>query len=556
MSKPARRGVAPAAQARSRVRRLALSMALLLATLAATLPGAQADARITLTIGVLDLPRTLDPLIEPLVPTADVTGGIFDSLLTADTHNVLQPDLARGYSVEARGLRYRFSLDPRAHWQDGLPVTAADVLFTARLMRDRRFPAYNRFGFGNIASLTSDGPYSLTATLSAPYAPFLRAFATTQILPAHVLDPIPTAEIARYEAFNRRPIGSGPFTVTEYQDGDHITLTANASYFRGAPHLAQVIFRREPSEPAALAALQKGAVQMLAPSVGVTPKHLLAALQSGRITAFAAPGFGWAHIDLIESGFLRDHLVRQALAYATPRQRIIATLFSGLVTPADADQPPTSQYYEPAVAGSYPYDPAQTATLLRRQGYRLAHGRWRRNGRGLAMTLWSDGSCDTCLQVGRLVAATWTAAGIPTVLRTLSTHALFGPNGPLYSPVRLYNPALNAVLYTWATSPEPDDSYYWSTGMIVRPGHQAGGNFDGFSDPRVDRLTAQALTVPDEATRISLYRAVQLLLVRDQPDIFLYWTAHLSLAVSNLQGYAANPFHPGVTWNADQWRLR
>src|SRR5262249_19672240 len=156
----------------------------------------------------------------------------------------------------------------------------------------------------NIASLTSDGPLSVTATLSAPYAPFLRAFSTTPILPAHVLSPIPTAQIARYEAFNRRPIGSGPYAVTEYQDRDHITLTANASYFRGAPHLGQVIFRREPSEAAALAALQHGTVQMLAPSVGVTPKDLLAALQSGRLSAFAAPGFGWAHIDLIESGFL------------------------------------------------------------------------------------------------------------------------------------------------------------------------------------------------------------------------------------------------------------
>jgi peptide/nickel transport system substrate-binding protein len=523
---------------------LVLGGAIVLAPAASpALPGARAAtlAPATISIGVLDLPRALNPLLDPLVPTADVTDGIFDSLLSVDTHDVLQPDLATRYTVGQQGIRYQFSLNPRAHWQDGIPVTADDVLFTAKLMRDRRFPAYNRFGFGNIATL--------------PYAPFLRAFATTPLLPAHVLSPIPIDQIARYDTFNRRPIGTGPYAVSEYQDGDHITLTANSSYFRGAPHLQQVIFRRESSEAAALAALRTGAVQMLAPSVGVTPQHLLASLQSGRLTAFAAPGFGWAHIDLIESGFLRDHLVRQALAYATPRQHIVSTLFSGLVTMADADQPPTSQYYEPAVAGSYPYDPAHTAALLTKQGYKRHHGRWTRYGRVLQIALWTDAGCDACLRAGRMVAESWTAAGIPTTLRTLKTHALFGTHGPLYGSSRLFNPALNAVLYTWATSPEPDDSYYWSTSMIVRPGHLAGGNFDGYSDPRVDRLEVQALTAPDEATRVSLYRAIQLLLVRDQPDIFLYWTAHLSLAVSSLHGYEANPFHPGVTWNVARWQV-
>jgi ABC-type transport system substrate-binding protein len=178
-----------------------------------------------------------------------------------------------------------------------------------------------------------------------------------------------------------------------------------------------------------------------------------------------------------------------------------------------------------------------------------------RQGHVLAITLWTDSTCAACLQVGRLVTASWSAAGIPTTLRTLPTHALFGPHGPLYSPTRLYSPDLSAVLYTWATSPEPDDSFYWATSQIVRPGHQSGGNFDGYSDSKVDRLAAKALVTPDGPARVALYQAIQLLLMRDQPDIFLYWTAHLSLAVASLQGYQVNPFHPGVTWDAAQWHL-
>ncbi|HWE62083.1 MAG TPA: hypothetical protein VHB98_10255, partial [Chloroflexota bacterium] len=74
-------------------------------------------------------------------------------------------------------------------------------------------------------------------------------------------------------------------------------------------------------------------------------------------------------------------------------------------------------------------------------------------------------------------------------------------------------------------------------------------------DPLVDQLATRALTTASEAQRIYDYRAIQQLLVRDQPDIFLYWSPHLSLATSVLHGYQANPFHAGITWNVDSWRL-
>ena len=296
---------------------------------------------------------------------------------------------------------------------------------------------------------------------------------------------------------------------------------------------------------------------MLGPSAGLTPRDLLAALAGGKLAAYASPGFGWAHIDLIESGFLRDRAVRQALTYATPRQRIIATQFGGLVTAADADQPPTSRYYEPRVAGTFAYAPGKVAKLLKAHGFTRVKSRneYRKFGRPLRVTLWLDSSCGDCRAVASVAAASWTAAGIPTSLRAVPTHVLLGPSGPLYNPTRLTDPALNAVLYTWYTIPEPDDSPYWASGQIVRPGHQSGLNFVGYSNPKMDALLSRALTTTDDTARVDAYKAIQRLLANDQPAIFLYWTSHLSLATSTLHGYEANPFHPGVTWNVANWRL-
>ena len=508
-----------------------ISVLLAITLLAALLPlPARAERREAatpgaFTIGVLSLPASLNPLIDlqpqadPQLPATDITDALFESLLAADTHNALIPSLATGYTVSADGTRYQFHIDPRARWQDGVPVTAADVLYTARLMRDPRFPAASRFGFGNIATIAATGGATVTVTLRSPYAPFLRAFATTPLLPAHMLEPIPVAKIAGYQAFNRRPIGNGPYTVGEFVDGDHITLDANPSYYRAAPRIPRLIFRLEPSEAAALRALRAGTVQMLGPSAGLTPRDLLAALGGGTLSAYASPGFGWAHIDLIESGFLRDRLVRQALTYATPRQRIIATQFGGLVTAADADQPPTSRYYEPRVAGTFPYAPSKVAGLLRAHGFARTKGRneYGKFGRALRITLWLDSSCGDCRAVAATIAASWAAAGIPTSLRAVPTHALLGPSGPLYNPTRLTDLALNAVLYTWYTSRSrttaPTGPAPRSYGPAIRPAATSWAT----ATRRMDALLSRALTTTDDAARISTYRAIQRLLASDQP---------------------------------------
>src|ERR1035437_2219620 len=184
----------------------------------------------SLAIAELQLPSTLNPLLDVSAPAQDIASGVFESLLMPDTHNVLQPSLATSWSVSGDGRTYTFALDPRARWQDGVAFSAEDVLFTAKLIRDPKFPAVNRFGFGYLTSLRADGPLTVTATLRTPYAPFLRAFAGTPIVPAHVLSPVPIPALAAYTAFNRHPIGTGPYMVTEFVPGDHVTLGAYSGY--------------------------------------------------------------------------------------------------------------------------------------------------------------------------------------------------------------------------------------------------------------------------------------------------------------------------------------
>jgi peptide/nickel transport system substrate-binding protein len=259
---------------------------------------------------------------------------------------------------------------------------------------------------------------------------------------------------------------------------------------------------------------------------------------------------------LIEHGALADPLVRRALAFATPRERIIAQVLRGHGRLCDGDQAPGTPAYEPAVHNSYRYNLPAARRLLGQAGFRrLGDGLLERDGAPLSINLWGDASCRTCTATLRLIAQAWRAAGVASHLRLVPTTTLFGPRGPLYSAGRFRSSRYDAVLYAWVNGPDPDDSAYWTRAAIVTPAHPLGGNFDGYANAAVDALVTHALMTPDGPARNAFYRRMQRLLVADEPDIFLYWADAISVVSRGLRGYDPTPYESAATWNARDWSV-
>jgi peptide/nickel transport system substrate-binding protein len=453
-------------------------------------------------------------------------------------------------------------------------VTADDVAFTARLVRDARFGATATRGFDHITSIVVGGSDVLTVTLSASFAPFLATFGTTPILPEHVLGTIAPDRLRHYAPLSRHPIGSGPFVVAQFTADGRVVEDANAGYFGGAPHLDRLVIAPARSHQAALAALSRAARSasstLLPPALGLSPAEAAqlggtpatgapprrAAHASGPARAVYTPSFAWTHLDLIEHGALADPLVRRALAFATPRDRIIAQVLRGHGRLCDGDQAPGTPAYEPALHNAYRYNLPAARRLLGRAGFRrLKDGVLGRTGAPLSINLWGDASCGTCAATLRLIAQSWRAAGVASHLRLVPTTTLFGPRGPLYSPGRFQSSRYDAVLYAWVNGPDPDDSAYWTRAAIVTPAHPLGGNFDGFASATVDTLVTHALSTPNGPARYAFYRRIQRLLAADEPDIFLYWADAISVAPRGLRGYDPTPYESAATWNAREWAL-
>jgi len=504
-----------------------------------------------------DTPSSLNPLLNQQLSTVDIDAAVFDGLVKIGDKGQFMPDLASTWTVGANGTKWVFYLNPKATWQDGQPFTAQDVVFSTNLVKNPAFAATSTLGFDHIKTITAVGKYEVDITLTTPYAPFLQDYAATFVLPQHLLGSIAPDKIRTDDAYNRKPLGTGPFAVSDFVAGDHITLTANKNYFLGAPHLAQLIFRIVPSNATVLSQLQTGEVTLAGQTANLDPRQFNVLKHVPSVTTYNTPGFNWQHIDLIETGFLKDVKVRQALQASTPRQRIINVVQLGYAVPQYSDQSPAKPYYNPSVTSYWPYDPSKASALLTADGFKKgANGTLTKGGVPFNLNLYVDAASTSQINAVQIMKNAWGQVGINVTIKQLDPATLFGRRGPLYDPNRFSSSSMNAVDYEWIESADPNDTFFWSSSNIIGPKVQAGGNFDGYSNPAADKLMAQGLITTDTGSRKAIYNKLQLILANDVPDIWLYWGNVLTVATSKLHGYDPNPFNYRTAWNAKDWYLQ
>jgi peptide/nickel transport system substrate-binding protein len=545
--------------------RTALSLALAACMLAGSAAGRAGQGRAaaipqggTVIAAEAQTPDSINPYLNQQISTIDIDSAIFDSLVKYDVKGNPTPDLATRWTTSADGLHWTFYLNPQAQWQDGVPFTANDIVYTNNLVQNPQFPASNNTGFAYIKSLTAVGKYQINITLTKPYAPFLSTFGTHFFLPQHVLGKIPAGQIRTDAQYNRYPLGTGPFKVTDYVAGDHITLSANPKYFLGAPHLSQIIFRIVPNNATLLNQLQTGEITLAGQTANLDPRQFNQLKHVSDVTTYNTAAFDWYHIDTLETTFLKDVKVRQALQEATPREQIIKDVLLGYGTPQYSDQSPNSPYYNKAVESYWPYNPAKASALLASDGFtKGSNGILQKGGVPLAITLYADSSSLAEVQATEIVEKAWQDIGVSITFRPIDAATEFGRNGPLWDPNRLSLSKMQAFEYEWLTNPDPDDSYFWSSSEIISPKTQAGGNFVGYSNPQIDSLVQQGVATSDVAKRKVIYDKIQTILANDVPVIWLWWGRTLTATTSKLHNYTPNAFQFNETaWNAKDWYLQ
>jgi peptide/nickel transport system substrate-binding protein len=191
---------------------------------------------------------TLNEGPQNSVANTDISDQIFlhladlgPTLITSGDH-AFEPRLARSWT-RRDSVTLAFDLDPRARWQDGVPVTSNDVVFTFARARDPALaPNLSRL-LRHIVSVTAENDHRVVIRYSHPYGEQLYdAVFHVAPLPAHLLERIPPDSLAR-SAFVQAPVGSGPYRWVRRVPGQFIELEANPQFFLGAPAIRRVFYR-------------------------------------------------------------------------------------------------------------------------------------------------------------------------------------------------------------------------------------------------------------------------------------------------------------------------
>ncbi len=500
----------------------------------------------TLVVALRQEPNTLDPLL--LEGTGAYTFGelLYSYLTNYDSQGRIVGDVAleaptpANGGVSSDGKRITFHLRHGVRWQDGTPVTSRDVVFTYHAIMSPANNVSTRFGYDEIASIAAPDPYTVVITLREPYAPIISDFfggdSNYPILPAHLLASAPSLN---HVPFNEKPVGSGPYQLARWDRGDRITLRANAGYHAGAPRISRLVLPFEPDDSTTIERLQTGEIDA-AFNQDASRIAELRAIPNHRVVVTPVPYF-YALAFNLKNPVLADVAVRKALAMAIDRRTLTQKISGGLYHAGTAMRGLFTWAYDPHVAQT-PYDPAQAAALLTRDGWKPGAGGIQvKNGRRLSLQLSFPNGEDITTRFAVAIAAEARAVGIELTLRGYERSQYVAHDGPILSghyQISLYD-------YQGAYDPDPT----WLLGCAERSPN--GFDFAQYCNPEVDALLRRAAASYDRAQRRALYAQVQERIAADLPYDFICQISEVDVVPDDLGGFARpilSPFNSASSW--------
>jgi peptide/nickel transport system substrate-binding protein len=525
-------------QALNAVRCVALAVAALIVACAPAGSRHNAGSRLVFT-GLAGEPDSLNPMLSNEADELNFSHLYMSYLIENDARGLPigeiaseVPSLANGgISRDERTVTYY--LRPNVRWQDGAPLTAADVVFSYREIVNPRNNVATRVGYDEVQAIRAIGARTVVVRLRRRFSPFVQYFFGPQgvgaIMPAHVLGALPDLNRIPY---NQRPLGSGPYRVVAWRHGDSITLAANPLYWRGKPEIQRLVYRIIADPNTRLAQLRTGESDAY---FDVDPQLLpqVRSIPGVRIALTPVADLHVVRFNLRDTA-LSDARVRRAIAMAIDRRTLLAAATHGSGIIVAADQPSNAWAYDPATP-TIPYDPSAAKRLL--------------NGRTLDLTLTI---APQIINGSRLVAAI-----VQEDLRKIGVHATIKevPSGMFYGPGSqggILAGGRYQVSYDawWVLGNDPDDSWNFACNQIP----PAGVNYSFWCDPRANSAMLGAIATVDRARRKAAYAVVQRAIVRDLP-VFTLWQVRIPDAYRTyVHGIAPAP--GGSTfWNAWSWHL-
>lgn len=264
----------------------------------------------TFTYAINGDPENMNPISTSDRWGLTVSNLVYSPLIRVEADGSYKNELAESYEVAKDGLSITVKLRKDVKWSDGEKLTADDVIFTYETKAKKEN--------GNASHLyINDKPvafekvddYTVKFVLPEVSAPALDNIVTeTYILPKHVYE----KEDFTGKQLKATAVGSGPYKLVEYKNGEYLRFEANENYYKGVAKIKNLVLRIITNSETAKVALQTGEVD----ASYILPSEI-SDYDSNAIATYAYTENRVGYMGLVtNTPELTDIRVRQAILYA------------------------------------------------------------------------------------------------------------------------------------------------------------------------------------------------------------------------------------------------
>lgn len=251
--------------------------------------------------------------------------------------------LAKSIDTSDDNLSYTMHLRDDVKWSDGEKFTADDVVFTFEAMEKEENAgwAYSQLVYKEGAvKIEKVDDYTVKLTMPFVNSAAVEMFSQIFIMPKHVYENVTNFE---NNDVNTKPVGTGPYVMSEYSAGSYVKFTKNENYFLGAPSIDNIVYRIIENENTAMTAIQSGEVDAW---IGTPAQVAQMNLDSANLTVYPYQEGRVAYM-MINAARVQNEDLRKAILYALDKKAIAdaALLSSDYYDLPWSFMPPNSKFF-------------------------------------------------------------------------------------------------------------------------------------------------------------------------------------------------------------------
>ncbi|MGY1746562.1 ABC transporter substrate-binding protein [Blastococcus sp. SYSU D00695] len=465
-------------------------------------------------------------LSTPASPGYNVIYSIYDPLVMQTADGAFEPFLAESIESNEDFTAWTVKLRDGVTFHDGSALTADVIVQNLAVLQD---PSANTAGsLANVTAATAVDPLTVRYDLASPNAAFPDVLTGIAGMPFSMEN----YNALGQDGANSAPVGTGPFVFDEWRRDDQLTVRANDSYWGTdlglGPYLDEITFRVIPDEDSRLQSLLSGDVDAFGSLRQSTIAQARDEAADGDFSMYTFLGnsSGEALFNT-QVAPLDDVRVRQALAYATDQEQIVAVLGgTGITPPGSQYFSEDSPYYSEAVADAYPsYDLDKAKELIGEYVDDPQRSDGKPAGSPVSFTFGCQPDA-SLIELAQAYQALWGQAGVEVELNQLDQATMVQDviGGTDSTPPFLGD--YQSVCWRAGAQNDP----YITLGEEFGPVAEQPLNFHNYSSPAIDEQLQILATTPtsDVDTRREAVEKIGLEVAEQTP---MLWSANTATLI-------------------------